>query len=179
MNENMSFQDEPLPTTVDPSPVAPPPPLGDPVPDEDAASPPVPEDSEADTPAPSWRDINPLIFIAPGSQESISVGTHDRLCPGGAPIGYIVTLDYDGTGNDCHNVPLHFQAGPVAENGTNGLTNEVLLAIVADRLEHFQKGPFPCGANEEALGHVRKALAWLFARTRDRVNRGVESLNQT
>jgi hypothetical protein len=33
-----------------------------------------------------------------------------------------------------------FQNGPIAEVGVNGVTHEVLLAIVADRLRSFQKG---------------------------------------
>ena len=49
-----------------------------------------------------------------------------------------------------------------------------LLAIVIDRLECFQAGPFPCTANTEAVLCIRTALEWLNDRTLDRIARGVE-----
>jgi len=87
---------------------------------------------------------------------------------------------------------LGFQRGPYKEqlpNGDtrelppNGLTNEVLLAVLIDRMENYQwphKGvpPLPCPQNDEALGHLKAALAALHARTADRVARGVEGGKQ-
>lgn len=67
-----------------------------------------------------------------------------------------------------------FQNGPIAEHGVNGLTQEALLAIVADRLESFQAGPFSCMENLNALVHVRDAMTWLQSRTKARMARGVE-----
>ncbi|MGF7151323.1 hypothetical protein FHS96_004986 [Sphingomonas zeicaulis] len=67
-----------------------------------------------------------------------------------------------------------FQNGPIGEVGVNGLTQEVLLAIVADRLRAFQAGPFACRANEHALVHVEEAMHWLQQRTIERMRRGVE-----
>lgn len=67
-----------------------------------------------------------------------------------------------------------FQNGPIAENGVNGVTQEVLLAIIIDRLESFQKGPFACRDNAVALTHLETAKLWLFKRTLDRMQRGVE-----
>lgn len=67
-----------------------------------------------------------------------------------------------------------FQNGPIPENGANGITQEVLLAIVADRLECFQAGPFACVENREALRHVKHALLVLKGRTLARLSRGVE-----
>jgi hypothetical protein len=71
---------------------------------------------------------------------------------------------------------LHFQNGPIAEagNGVNGLTHEVLLAIVADRLRGFQSGPYACKANACALTHIEEAQHWLQQRTLERMRRGVE-----
>lgn len=83
---------------------------------------------------------------------------------GGAHVAYVFPTDHD----DIH---LPFQSGP---GPANGLTNEALLAIVADRLEGFNSGPFACGDNETALGHVREALKWLHSRTKERRVRGVE-----
>jgi len=67
-----------------------------------------------------------------------------------------------------------FQNGTIPENGTNGVTHEVLLAIVADRMRSFQKGPFACKANACALTHIEEAQHWLQQRTIERMRRGVE-----
>jgi hypothetical protein len=71
-----------------------------------------------------------------------------------------------------------FQNGPINESGVNGITQEVLLAIVADRLRSFQAGPFACAANAHALQHVEEALHWLQQRTIERMRRGVEGQNK-
>ena len=71
-----------------------------------------------------------------------------------------------------------FQNGPINEAGVNGLTQEVLLAIVADRLRSFQKGPYSCKANACALTHIEEAQHWLQQRTIERMRRGVEGTNQ-
>ena len=55
-----------------------------------------------------------------------------------------------------------------------GLTNEVLLAIVLDRLQGFQKGEFPCSENAEAILGVAKALDALKRRTLRRGVTGME-----
>ena len=100
----------------------------------------------------------------------------------------INVLDEPGQGGACHvymiehpqyftPVPIEFQNGPIAERGVNGITHEVLLAIVADRLRSFQKGPFGCKANACALTHIEEALHWLQQRTLERMRRGVEGTN--
>lgn len=68
---------------------------------------------------------------------------------------------------------LLFQQGP-RQASVNGITQEVLLAIVADRLSCFQQGPFASPENEKALFHVQQALALLHERTKERRLRGVE-----
>lgn len=73
---------------------------------------------------------------------------------------------------------IYFQNGPIPENGVNGLTQEVLLAIVADRLRSFQAGPFSCKANACALTHIEEAQHWLQQRTIERMRRGVEGTHQ-
>ena len=75
---------------------------------------------------------------------------------------------------DVPAVTLNFQRGPVKENGVNGLSNEVLLAIVAHRFEGFQKGQFACEDNAEALEHVYDALKVMAKRTSGRVMAQVE-----
>lgn len=69
---------------------------------------------------------------------------------------------------------IRFQRGPIKEVGTNGLTHEVLLAILVDRLRGFQSGPFACRENALALAKLEEAQHWLHNRTRARVARGVE-----
>jgi hypothetical protein len=102
----------------------------------------------------------------------------DGLGPGGASHAYRVQTvpqqDMDPTVN---LLEFRFQCGPVREMGINGVTNEALLAIVRDRLECFQVGPFACTENAEALLKVREALQWLHSRTRERLARNVEGTN--
>lgn len=77
--------------------------------------------------------------------------------------------DFEGRG-----VTILFQNGPIAEHGVNGVTQEVLLAIIIDRLQSFQKGPFASRENALALTKLEEAKHWLFARTLERMQRGVE-----
>jgi hypothetical protein len=76
--------------------------------------------------------------------------------------------------NSREDLDILFQDGPVPENGENGVTLEALLAICKDRLEYFQSGKFPCKENAVALEHIEGALKSLKARTRNRLDRGVE-----
>lgn len=69
---------------------------------------------------------------------------------------------------------IQFQHGPIKEVGTNGLTHEVFLAILIDRLRGFQSGPYACRENAIALTKLEEATHWLHARTRARVARDVE-----
>ena len=69
---------------------------------------------------------------------------------------------------------LLFQNGPIGAVGTNGITHEVLLAIVADRLRSFQSGPYACRENRIALTQIEEAMHWLSHRTSARLRRGVE-----
>ncbi len=71
-------------------------------------------------------------------------------------------------------VNIVFQNGPIPECGVNGVTQEALLAIVADRLRSFQRGPYACKANACALTHIEEAQHWLQQRTIERMRRGVE-----
>ncbi len=102
----------------------------------------------------------------------------------------VTVADEPGQGNACHvyiisheNLPdikIIFQNGPINEdgNGVNGLTHEVLLAIVADRLRGFQSGPYSCKANACALTHIEEAQHWLQQRTLERMRRGVEGTHK-
>ena len=76
-----------------------------------------------------------------------------------------------------YTATIHFQHGPIVENGVNGITNEALLAVVADRLRGFQSGRFACRENGEALTKIEEAMHWLQQRTIQRQRRGVEGLS--
>jgi len=101
----------------------------------------------------------------------------------------VIVRDYPGEGGACHwyvvkakegdaLTVIDFQEGPIKEKGVNGCQNEDLLAIGIDRLEHFQKGPFPCVENDGAIYQIKNALMFLQERTQDRKKRGVEGENK-
>lgn len=83
-------------------------------------------------------------------------------------------------GEPAQYATILFQNGPIGVdgNGVNGLTHEVLLAIVADRLRSFQAGPYACKANACALTHIEEAQHWLQQRTIERIRRGVEGTHK-
>ncbi|OYO29162.1 hypothetical protein [Janthinobacterium sp. PC23-8] len=115
------------------------------------------------------------------ANDTISITVTDAPGSGGANHRYEIG-GFDASKNvSCSTVGapdselvLMFQNGPIPENGANGVTHEVLLAIVADRLRSFQAGPFACKANACALTHIEEAQHWLQQRTIERMRRGVE-----
>lgn len=107
--------------------------------------------------------------VANPVNDRIDITVMDDPGPGGANHHYAV--DVDGTDN---GIDVRFQNGPIAEVGINGVTQEVLLAIVIDRLRSFQAGPFACRENAIALEHAELSLDALKSRTRERMTRGVE-----
>lgn len=56
---------------------------------------------------------------------------------------------------------------------SDGTTNEEVLAMLLDRLNHLQ-AKFPCRENAIAITHIETALLWLNHRTANRVKRNVE-----
>lgn len=114
------------------------------------------------------------------ANDTLSIHVIDEPGSGGANHAYCVS-GFDNTKNssdpddqDADTTLILFQNGPISEAGVNGVTHEVLLAIVADRLRSFQKGPFACKANACALTHIEEAQHWLQQRTIERMRRGVE-----
>jgi len=73
---------------------------------------------------------------------------------------------------------IQFQNEPIKENGINGCHQEDLIAIVIDRLQHFQAGELCCRENALALTKLEEAMHWLNHRTAERHWRGVEGTNQ-
>ena len=113
---------------------------------------------------------------------------HDHKINPANDLIEITAIDLPGAGGANHEymieVPegltcrISFQNGPIAENGVNGVTQEALLAIVADRLRSFQAGPHACPENSDALTHTIEALETLKARTKARMARGVEGTHK-
>lgn len=68
---------------------------------------------------------------------------------------------------------INFQAGPVPQNGVNGLTNEALLVILIHHTTTLD-AMYPCDENKAAIEHMTQALSSLEERTKKRVARGVE-----
>lgn len=119
------------------------------------------------------------------ANDCLEIEVHDAPGAGNANHLYAVYgLDYrrnpsaDSYCRDDTRATILFQNGPINEAGVNGLTHEVLLAIVADRLRSFQAGPYACKANEQALTHIEEAQHWLQSRTLERMRRGVEGTHQ-
>lgn len=95
------------------------------------------------------------------------------ITPGGAHRTYGLLRPLDGKPHVTTSIELTFQHGNPAEE-INGFSNEALLAVVRDRLECFQRGPFACESNREALMNVIMAMDVLKHRTLERRQRGVE-----
>jgi hypothetical protein len=66
---------------------------------------------------------------------------------------------------------LHFQSRPF-HDGANGVTIETLLAVILDRLRHYQSGPLACEENWQVITKLEEALMWMRLRTDRRVQRG-------
>ena len=108
------------------------------------------------------------------ANDKLIIAVTDEPGAGGANHVYEVS-GYDAPGIEPgEKTVIRFQNGPINEAGINGLTQEVLLAIVADRLRSFQAGKFSCRENALALTKIEEAQQWLHARTRARMVRGVE-----
>jgi len=113
---------------------------------------------------------------------------HDVITEADAAISIAVDKRDPDSGNMSHRYEIsldgeletviRFQHGPIKEVGRNGLTNEVLLAIVMDRLAGAQEGPFRCRENACALTKIEEGLHWLQQRTIGRQRRGVEGPNK-
>lgn len=108
----------------------------------------------------------------------ISITADDRDDNGGAhsyQIQFPEAHDSEELGGI---IDIKFQQGPLQETGYNGITDEALIAIVIDRLEGFNTGPFRNRYNSLAITKLEEGLMWLNKRTTDRQNRGVEGTHK-
>lgn len=112
------------------------------------------------------------------ANDKLRITVTDEPGAGGANHAYRITgFLIPGTQSQ-DDIVIRFQNGAISEAGVNGLTQEVLLAIIVDRLQCFQRGQFACRENAIALTHLETGLLWLQKRTLDRIARGVEGTQQ-
>ncbi len=134
------------------------------------------------------RTITTHIVDGDSANHQLAIDAIDQPGQGGANHLYKITgFDTASNASDpfaglygksaVHSTVL-FQNGPIKESGVNGVTQEALLAIVADRLQSFQNGPFACESNQKALDYTLLALSFLQDRTRTRIARGVEGTHK-
>lgn len=116
-----------------------------------------------------------------GLNDALAIEVWDQPGAGGANHEYLITSETPFSPaptpsriDPTQAIRIPFQNGPIAEAGVNGISGEALIAIVIDRLQCFQKGPYACRENALALTKLEEAMHWLQHRTRDRLARGVE-----
>lgn len=119
------------------------------------------------------RELKQHIVPGDSVNHQVKIEVLDQPGAGGACHDYVIKWT-SKTGATQHNSLISFQNGPIKEAGVNGVTHEALLAIIIDRLEHFQAGPFKSDMNAAALLNCRHALECLQERTIERIARGVE-----
>lgn len=113
-----------------------------------------------------------------------------RAIPNNAPTNVAATDERDPKcGNASHRYGIQwggpkdvtvvqFQHGPRGVDGsTPGVFDDDLLAIVQDRLEGFQSGPYACPENQIALDAVKAAREGLGVRVARRISQGVLGAN--
>jgi hypothetical protein len=96
----------------------------------------------------------------------------------GDPAPTIYDIENTGPGFTGHISGLIFQGRPIKENGIHGVSHEVVLAILIDRLRCYQQSQYACRENALAMTKMEEALMWLKARTANRVARGVEGTRE-
>lgn len=112
------------------------------------------------------------------ANKAITLEADDRN-PENGNASHVYSMHYleyfkGNTRSSAQHQQLSFQNGPIGEVGVNGITNEVLLAVVIDRLEGFQSSKWANHYNEHALSLIKAALQHLELRTKEREARGVE-----
>lgn len=114
-------------------------------------------------------------IVGIGTQKHTKVVCLDEPSYGRAGHSYRI----EASDRSCYlHTQIHFQKGSVKEHGINGCHNEDLIAIVLDRLHHFQTSEYACEENSQAILSLEYALKYLRQRTTDRENRGVEGTSE-
>lgn len=126
-----------------------------------------------------------LKYAVEGKAANLKTFAMDEPGHGGACHHYLIESSefVDSDGEDvlpAVHADIVFHNGPINEdgNGVNGVQHEDLLAIIINRLEGFETGPYACAENAAALQACRYALQLLNARTRERIKRRVEGTHK-
>jgi hypothetical protein len=148
---------------------------------------------------PFMRQITDHMVKGSSTDDCIALCTVDLPGAGGANHHYQIVGMNPMDGADelpAFCVNINFQNGPIGEKGINGVTNEVLAAVIIDRLLGFQhprngkpedgrghylldeSGQYACPENAAALAHFQEGLKWLKRRTSLRLARGVEGTSK-
>ncbi len=120
------------------------------------------------------------------ANEDLAIAVMDQPGAGGASHHYHITGFNTETNASCpfqkrHGQPARhatilFQNGPIQSSGVNGITHEVLIAILIDRLRSFQAGPYACDENAQALISLVNAQLALHSRTQRRQSEGTHTV---
>lgn len=127
----------------------------------------------AKTPAITKADIDGVIEIVYADENGIEIVSIENEDRGGGTNGHTYGVFNGGRFTGC----IEFQNGPIPKFGTNGFTNEALIAVVLHRTKYVN-GLFPSSFNETAIAGLQQALDAFNARTADRKARQVEGTLQ-
>jgi hypothetical protein len=107
-----------------------------------------------------------------GLNESIVIEANP-LGPGNASHRYALYISEPDKDNQIVGT-IQFQEGPRNVAGSKpGMTEAALLAVLIDRLQGFQAGPYACRENAIQLTKLEEVLHWTKARADARAKRGV------
>jgi len=106
-----------------------------------------------------------------------NVAALDLRDPNAGNASHTYGIQWGGPKDVTH---IQFQHGPRGvEGSTPGVFDDDLLAILQDRLEGFQSGPYACEENQLALDGVKDAREALGLRVARRISQGVLGANAT
>jgi hypothetical protein len=98
---------------------------------------------------------------------------------GGASHHYELSRPVPGWGTTKTHALIDFQHGPRLDlNSTPGILDGAILAVLIDRYECFQAGPFACRENALILTKLQEAMHWMKHRADERAQRNVLGKNE-
>lgn len=109
-----------------------------------------------------------------GLNDLLTITCDDRD-PNAGGCSHVYKLQFYADNGDIHTPGrIEFQHGPRHEDGsTPGITDAALIAVILDRYEGFQAGPYRCRENSLVITKLEEALHWMQHRANDRAARGV------
>jgi len=100
----------------------------------------------------------------------------DEPDPNAGNASHEYGIQYGGPSEVLH---VQFQRGPRGiDTSRAGVFDDDLLAIIQDRMEGFQSGPFACSENQKCLQAIQTAREALGERVAKRVKQGVLGINE-